>query len=72
MQFDGVGMEIYVRSKGGPTKEQVRAWLIDRYRNRAAIPSAEEIRNQLGWEQHRDHTSLQGKLDQRLETGNLP
>ncbi len=34
-----------------PTKEQVRQWLARRRQHPAPIPDAQQIRDQLGWEQ---------------------
>ena len=32
-----------------PTKEQVRQWLLQRQERREPLPTADEIRRQLGW-----------------------
>lgn len=32
-----------------PTKEQVRQWLFGRQQSHAPLPSANELRRQLGW-----------------------
>ncbi|MES2262696.1 MAG: hypothetical protein V4724_29590 [Pseudomonadota bacterium] len=33
-----------------PTKEQVRAWLLERRQGQAELPDREQIRRELGWE----------------------
>ncbi|MES2258383.1 MAG: hypothetical protein V4724_07685 [Pseudomonadota bacterium] len=32
-----------------PSKEQIRAWLLGRRSHRMPLPSAQEIRRELGW-----------------------
>lgn len=38
-----------MRSNNGPSKEQVREWLVCRYLHRTPLPEFAELRRQLGW-----------------------
>ena len=39
----------YMDRQSQPTKEQVRQWLLQRQERREPLPTADEIRRQLGW-----------------------
>jgi hypothetical protein len=39
----------------GPSKEQIRKWLAERWKTHAPLPDADHIRRQLGWNAAPDH-----------------